>query len=65
MIFSVFIYARYNFTVVELYDLGNDEGETTDVSAAHPDVVQLAVQYMDEAHVPGPYCGYIPPHPNN
>ena len=49
---------------VELYDLVNDIGETTDVSGDHPDEVKLAVQYMDEAHVPGPHCGYEPPHPN-
>lgn len=50
---------------MELYDLGNDVGETKDVSAEYPDVVQLAVQYMDEAHIPGPHCGYRPPHPNS
>lgn len=62
----LFSYARYDLKdMVELYDLGNDVGETTDVSAAHPEVVELAVQYMDEAHVPGPHCGYRPPHPNS
>ena len=49
---------------MELYDLVNDLSETTDVSGDHPEEVKLAVQYMDEAHVPGPPCGYIPPHPN-
>ena len=57
---------RYNFSAaVELYDLVNDIGETTDVSGDSPEVVELAVQYMDEAHTPGPHCGYRPPHPNN
>ena len=57
---------RYDFQeTVELYDLANDVGETTDVSPGHPDIVKLAVQYMDEAHVPGPHCGYRPPHPNS
>ena len=50
---------------MELYDLANDVGETEDVSAENPNVVMLAVQYMDEAHVPGPGCGYVPPHPNH
>lgn len=50
---------------VELYDLVNDVGENTDVSADNPDAVKLAVQYMDEAHIPGPRCGYRPPHPNS
>lgn len=57
---------RYNFSaVVALYDLVNDVGETTDVSGDSPDVVRLAVQYMDDAHSSGPKCGYLPPHPNN
>ena len=50
---------------MELYDLVNDVGETTDVSGDSPDVVRLAVEYMEDAHSPGPDCGYLPPHPNN
>lgn len=57
---------RYDLKdVVELYDLSKDVGETTDVSADHPDMVKQAVEYMDEAHIPGPHCGYLPPHPNS
>ena len=56
----------YNFNVsVELYDLVNDLSEQNDVASDRSDLVELAVQYMDEAHVPGPKCGYIPPHPND
>ena len=49
---------------MELYDLAYDIGETVDLSEQYPYEVVLAVQYMVEAHVPGPHCGYLPPHPN-
>ena len=39
---------------VELYDLNQDIGETTDVAADHADLVQRAIAMMDEAHVPHP-----------
>lgn len=35
---------------VELYDLSRDPGETTDVSAAHPEVMRTIVRLMKEAH---------------
>ncbi len=50
--------------MVELYNLNSDLGENHDVSLANYDIVEQAIQYMDEAHKPGPYCGYIPPNPN-
>ncbi|MBI5384748.1 MAG: arylsulfatase [Verrucomicrobia bacterium] len=36
---------------VELYDLANDPGETTDVAAQHPDVVAKLTKIMKEQHV--------------
>lgn len=36
--------------VTELYDLEKDPGETTDLAAAHPDVVAQLEGYMDRAH---------------
>ena len=39
---------------LELYDLQADPGETTDVAAAHPDVVRRLESYMKQAHVPAP-----------
>ena len=33
----------------ELFDLGSDIGETTDVSAAHPEVVDALSKHLDEA----------------
>lgn len=35
---------------VELYDLASDPGETTDVAAAHPEVVAQIRTYMQQAH---------------
>ena len=37
---------------LELYDLERDPGETTDVAAAHPDVVQRIEAFMTRAHTP-------------
>ncbi len=39
---------------VELYNLSQDITESHDVAAEHPDVVEQAIRYMDEAHVPHP-----------
>ena len=39
---------------VELYDLENDLSESHDVSSEHPDIVDRAARYMNEAHVPSP-----------
>jgi arylsulfatase len=36
---------------VELYDLSKDIGETTDVAAEHPEVVQRIREIMQAAHV--------------
>ena len=49
---------RYNNndTTVELYDLDKDLSETDDVSSDNPDVVKMAVTYMNTAHVQGHYC---------
>ncbi len=56
---------RYDFSdAVELYDLRTDLGEEHDVSLTHYDDVQQAIEYMDEAHKSGPYCGYLPPDHN-
>src|SRR5262249_20644394 len=38
----------------ELYDLGKDESETTDVAAKHPDVVARLEKLMKEQHTPNP-----------
>lgn len=40
--------------VFELYDLAADVGETRNVAAAHPDVVQRIEAYMTSAHAPSP-----------
>lgn len=42
---------------IELYDLSSDLGETTNVAAAHPDVVKKAQAAFDEAHSD---CEYFP-----
>ena len=34
---------------LELYDLSRDIGETADVAAAHPDIVEAVESYLDEA----------------
>lgn len=39
---------------VELFNLREDLGETTDLSAEHPELVQRAIELMDRAHVPHP-----------
>jgi len=39
---------------LELYDLHKDQGETTDVAAAHSDVVRQIETFMQEAHEPPP-----------
>lgn len=41
---------------VELYNLASDLGETSDISSKHPEQVNMAVKYMDDAHVQGNYC---------
>ena len=39
---------------IELYDLQTDLGESSDVAAAHPDLVRQATDFMDQAHQPNP-----------
>lgn len=39
---------------VRLFDLGADIGEGNDVAGQHPDVVEKAVSFMEEAHIPDP-----------
>lgn len=38
-------------SITELYDLSSDEGETTDLSASHPEIVKKMEELMKEAHV--------------
>jgi len=40
--------------VLELYNLDEDPGETTDLSAAEPEKVAALKALMDEAHIPNP-----------
>jgi arylsulfatase A len=37
---------------IELFNLGDDPGETTDVSADHPEIVQQIVEAFNDAHTP-------------
>lgn len=39
---------------IELYNLTDDLGETKNIAAEHPDIVEKARQLMDEAHRPDP-----------
>jgi len=39
---------------VELYDLANDLGETTDLASQHPELVAKAVKMMNQARTPHP-----------
>ena len=39
---------------IELYDLSNDIGETTDLAKQHADLVAKAAAMMDQAHTPHP-----------
>lgn len=50
---------RYNSnnTTTELYDLDKDISEANDISSDNPDVVKMAINYMNTAHVQGHYCG--------
>lgn len=41
---------------IELYDADNDPGETTDLAADNPDVVNQVEDALSEAHKPTPYC---------
>ena len=39
---------------IELYNLRSDLGETEDLSGKHPEIVKMAAEMMEEAHVPHP-----------
>lgn len=39
---------------IELYDVEADLGETKDIAEMRPDLVERALSYMSEAHVPAP-----------
>ena len=39
---------------IELYDISNDPGETTDLSKRHPDLTKTAIVEMNKAHEPDP-----------
>ena len=39
-------------SAIELYDLSKDEGETTDLSAANPEIVKKMEELMKQAHTP-------------
>jgi arylsulfatase len=41
-------------TAIELYDLATDPNETTDVAAAHPDLVQQIEAILKREHAPSP-----------
>ena len=46
--------------VFELYNLESDPGETTDLSAARPDILAALRQLMLEAHIPNPDFPLLP-----
>ena len=39
---------------IEIYHLGNDEGEEDNVASTHKDQVDLARQIFENAHTPSP-----------
>ncbi|MEM0968916.1 MAG: N-acetylgalactosamine-6-sulfatase, partial [Verrucomicrobiota bacterium] len=39
---------------IELFNLEDDLGETTDLAAQYPEKVEQAIKFMEEAHVPDP-----------
>ena len=43
-----------NGKIIELYDLEADIGETANVAASHPNVVNRIAAYMDKAVTPHP-----------
>ncbi len=56
---------RYNVTAIpksstELYDLLNDPGETENLAALHPDIVQKMDEQMSLSHVPSDVFTFIP-----
>jgi arylsulfatase A len=54
---------RYNVsafpeTKTELYDLSNDQGETKNLAASHPDIVKKMEAIMKSSHVPSPIFSF-------
>ena len=49
---------------VELYHLGMDRSETTDLADKHPDKVAALTQLMDEAHTPNAWQALFPTEPS-
>jgi arylsulfatase A-like enzyme len=45
---------------IEIYDLGSDRGETRDLAAARPDLVEHARSVFEEAHQPSPDWVFSP-----
>ena len=45
---------------IELYDLANDRGETNDVAANHPEIVQRMGEIMNSAHQPSELFPFKP-----
>ena len=43
---------------IELYDIVNDPGETTNLAERHPDIVRQIASFMDEAHTPAEFSGF-------
>ena len=56
----VHLAVRSNQPVFELYNLSEDPGETTDLSAAYPDTLSALRQLMLEAHIPNPDFPLLP-----
>ena len=43
---------------IELYDIVNDPGETTNLAERHPDIVRQIAAFMQEAHTPAEFSGF-------
>lgn len=56
----VHLNVRGDAPVIELYNLQDDPGETTDLSAQHPDIVEELAAIMRESHVPNPNFPLLP-----
>jgi arylsulfatase A-like enzyme len=52
-------------SALELYDLAQDIGETTDIAADHPDLVEKAERLMNQARVDDPKWPLTRPQPKN
>jgi arylsulfatase A-like enzyme len=45
---------------IELYDLSQDIGETTNVADQHPELIERARRYFKAAHTPSPFWSFGP-----